>query len=70
MSAERSTKLKIIDAQDLLSEVKNLTEAVYMAAASIGDRDQMSAIQAVLHVAQQRLADADTILEDLKEMAA
>lgn len=62
----RDTRLKIIDAQDLLSEARHLSEAVYMAAASIGDRDQMSAVQSVLTIAMHRITDAEEILEDLK----
>lgn len=69
MSADRETCLKIIDAQNLLSDVKHLTEAAFMAAGSIGDMHQTNAIQSVLNIVQQRLEEAETILCDVRKPA-
>lgn len=61
---EHSTKL--IDVSDLLAEVRDLVEAVFMAATDISDRKQQSAIQRVCDIADKRIEDISLILVDLR----
>ncbi|PZM07604.1 hypothetical protein [Rhizobium tubonense] len=58
---------RVLDAQDLMSDAKNLNEAIYMAASDIQDRDKMSAIQAVADIIDKRLLAAREILEAVVE---
>ncbi len=51
---------------DLLTSAKSLLNALFMAAGSLGDRDEADAFQQVIDVASNRLSDALTIVETIR----
>lgn len=52
-----------LDAQDHLAFTRDLIEVAYMAAASLSDPAEISAIQTTLSIADDRLATIKTFLE-------
>ncbi|XKM41247.1 hypothetical protein A4U53_010895 [Rhizobium ruizarguesonis] len=67
MSLPSLSSHKISDVEDILASVRFLNEAVFMAAASIGDRDQMNAIQAVNDEIENKLLIARDRLDEIRE---
>jgi len=61
---------KIVEACNLLSDVKNLVEVLFMAAADIGNERQQSAIQYVCDIADERLAVIKALLDGANANAA
>lgn len=61
---------KISDVEDILASVRFLNEAVFMAAGSIGDRDQMNAIQAVNDEIENKLLIVRDRLDEIREELA
>lgn len=53
---------KIVEACNLLSDVKNLVEVLFMAAADISNERQQSAIQYVCDIADERIATINALL--------
>ncbi|MBA8901238.1 hypothetical protein [Phyllobacterium sp. P30BS-XVII] len=60
MSNESS---KVIDACNLLTEVKYLVEVLFMAATDINNERQQSAIQYICDIADERIASVKTLLD-------
>jgi hypothetical protein len=67
MSLPSLSSHKISDVEDILASVRFLNEAVFMAAGSIGDRDQMNAIQAVNDEIENKLLVARDRLDEIRE---
>lgn len=62
-----SASHNLLGATDLLSIANSLMEAVYMAAATLGDQDQTEAIQQVCQAAQHRLSEASQIIDTVRK---
>ncbi|MBB3385519.1 MULTISPECIES: hypothetical protein [unclassified Rhizobium] len=58
---------RVLDAQNLLSEIKHLNEAVFMAAHGLGQRDHMNAITTVADIIEKKLAEVEGILDAARE---
>ncbi len=59
----------VMDAQNLLSEIKHLNEAVFMAAHGLGDRAHMNAITTVADIIDKKLAEVEGILDETREVS-
>lgn len=59
-------KHEILDAQNILTEIKNLNEAIYMAAHGLGDRNHMNAITMVANIIDQKLLAVEAMLDDAR----
>ncbi|WP_267550424.1 hypothetical protein [Rhizobium rhizogenes] len=55
------------DAQNKLSEIKDLNEAIFMAANAVGDRDQMNALCTVANIIDQKIGAVEEILTAARE---
>lgn len=62
-----STSKTLLGATDLLSISNSLMEAVYMAAATLGDQDQTEAIQQVCQAAQRCVSEAREIIDAIRK---
>jgi hypothetical protein len=56
----------VMDAQDILSEIKNLNEAIYMAAHGLGDSHHMNAISTVANIIDQKLLAVEAMLDEAR----
>lgn len=65
MSKPLSTKIS--DIEDKLAGVRSLNEAIFMAAAGIGDRHHTDAIQTVADIIEKRLIELSDDLEAIRE---
>ena len=57
----------LLNVSDLMSVASHLVEAVFMAAADLGDKGQAEAIQQVCILAKTHLSEAGLILEDVRK---
>ncbi|MEJ5081076.1 hypothetical protein [Ochrobactrum sp. MYb379] len=57
----------LVAASDLLSSVQSLVEAAFMAAGTLGKREEANALQQVLDIADTRLTNAIEILEVIRK---
>lgn len=62
-SCDRSLSGQIMDAQNILSEIKSLNEAIFMAASGIGNRQQMNAVATVTNIISLKLDDVEGMLD-------
>lgn len=53
----------ILDAQNILSEIKHLNEAVFLAAHGLGDRHHMNAITTVADIIDDKIEEVERILD-------
>lgn len=67
IAALEQTAVDIIDAQNLLTEVKFLNEALYMAASGIADQKQMNAMSTVANIISEKLAGANEMLDAIRQ---
>lgn len=58
---------KLVDLQDKLYDVRSLNEAIFMAAAGIGDRNHTEAIQTVVDIIEKKLIELSDDLEAIRE---
>ncbi len=65
--ADRDSQVLILNAQDILFQVRDLTRAIFMAAHGLGDRAHMSAIATVTDVIDNKLQEAQEILDAARE---
>ncbi|MFJ7353880.1 hypothetical protein ACIQWS_06900 [Phyllobacterium sp. NPDC097923] len=63
--SNRSTQL--VDASNLLIELKNLVEVLCMAASDIHDERQQCAIQCICDIADERIAAINAALDDVRQ---
>lgn len=68
--SSRSEPRTLLATADLLTSARSLLNALFMAAGSLGDREEADAFQQVIDVASNRLSDALTIVEDLRNGGA
>lgn len=66
-TSARSDSSKILEAEDLMHSARLLNEAVFMAAGSINDRDQIGAIQSVADLIDDKLIAARDLLDEVRE---
>ncbi|MCL7999920.1 hypothetical protein M8994_16920 [Brucella sp. 21LCYQ03] len=57
----------LLAASDLLSSAQSLVDAAFMAAGSLGKREEASALQQVLDIADTRLTNAIEIAEAIRK---
>ncbi len=56
----------VLDAQNLLSEIKHLNEAIFLAAHGLGDRHHMNAITTVADIIEDKLDEVEGILDEAR----
>lgn len=59
----RKPELLVLDAQNILSEIKHLNEAIFMAAHGLGNRDHMNAITSVADIIDKKLHVVEEMLD-------
>jgi hypothetical protein len=59
----RNPELLILDAQNILSEIKHLNEAIFMAAHGLSNRDHMNAITSVANIIDDKLHVVEEMLD-------
>jgi hypothetical protein len=57
---------KISDVEDIIATARYLNEAIFMAVASLGDRDQVNAIQALADEINNKLLVARDRLDEVR----
>ncbi|NTG09235.1 hypothetical protein [Rhizobium rhizogenes] len=62
----RNPELLVMDAQNILSEIKHLNEAIFMAAHGIGNRDHMNAIATVTNLINEKMEKVESILDSAR----
>lgn len=67
---ERTTKLQLIDAYDMLSDIEYLNEAVFMAKADIGDNRQRNALGTLSIIIGDKIELLKEHLEKVREELA
>lgn len=67
LDESRGPAMLVLDAQNLLSEIKHLNEAIFMAAHGLGDRAHMNAITTVADIISKKLAEVEGILDAARE---
>lgn len=53
-----------LDIRDTLCEVRHFVEAIFMAAGSVGDREEADALQRLAAHAKNRLRDAEALIQE------
>lgn len=66
----RDSSSKIVEACNLLTDVKNLVEVLFMAAADINNERQQSAIQYVCDIVDERIAAVKALLDGANRKSA
>ncbi|MBB3610957.1 hypothetical protein [Rhizobium sp. BK602] len=63
LDESRDPTLLVLDAQNLLSEIKHLNEAIFLAAHGLGVRHHMNAITTVADIIEDKLLKVEEILD-------
>lgn len=66
MTETRPLNLKMLDAHDMADNVKNLVEAVMMAKSDIDDTRQRRALDSLLFITLEKVADLIQHIEDMR----
>lgn len=53
-----------LDVRDTLCEVRHFIEAIFMAAGSVGERDEADALQRLAAHAKNRLQEAEALIQE------
>ncbi|WP_112602808.1 hypothetical protein ACK83U_12560 [Rhizobium sp. WW22] len=59
----RDSQILILDAQNILCEIKSLNQAIFLAAHGLGQREHIDAIATVADIIWRKLKEADEILD-------
>ncbi|MFJ6328097.1 MULTISPECIES: hypothetical protein [unclassified Rhizobium] len=59
----------VLDAKNILSEIKHLNEAIFLAAHGLGDRHHMNAITTVADIIEDKISEVDELLDCLRRNA-
>lgn len=70
MSSSPTPTRAVLDISDMVNVVRSLNNAVFMAAGSLSDRDQMNAIQSVVDEIENKLLIIRARLEEVREVLA
>lgn len=62
----RDPKILILDAQNVLSEIKSLNQAIFLAAHGLGDRAHMNAMTTVADIIWEKIKEVDGILDEAR----
>lgn len=62
----RDPRTLILDAQNILSEIKSLNQAIFLAAHGLGQREHVDAIATVADIIWDKIKEVDSILDEAR----